>query len=701
MRPVAELEDILNDRGWFNDPNPTTLLRQAKFIDATETLFLELIYSVQEESHIVLPIDGDTGEGKSTSARKILAMIRRLKWALKGVNVLPLLTFSPVQTVAKVRKGVLSDSIPIWQDEHRVKGAGKGAATNDWALKNIEHTLRANKNDIIICSPEEHSHQHHAALKARGYDKETGTNILLLRGCEFNLPLGYVYLDNESWPLDPEIEFKYNQAKMEYNELVKKYGGIPPEVDPDIIELAEDEMLTYLEKHHKDDMYDLSRIELEKIYAYDLRLFSGYYMQDVLTAVLSKLKQMKRSRDRAVFIEEQERLEEYQEQQEELIEYIAPRMIKYFLEYTDPDKMTFPPVGACKDYLKQYRSLDKKFYSACIDRARHLWLKITSNQVAISEAMRVATEPPPIQAADFSTEKLYWFNRILERDPDFVMTKYIKAYQGYYSKDVDYRSHSVAAKTVGVAKRTLQEQFEKIDGAIKHDMGYEFERTMAQLYDKTQRVIWIDPPVSEVAPKGVPDRVMILDNGICRVCSWKCHNENPSIQIANSPELKMARYMKGEGKRVVLVLEGLYEGKFFSVVVDPDTNRKTIRLQNSDFMNFPPNYEELFQKIDSAENEHSDDISTIPPIKEKLNGKNDHPASIPLEYSPTPPAGSEKAVEYARRVLERLDGQPQSATIQQQEEASPHSDTRSITEEHQEAEGVTLAGKEHEEVIPQ
>ncbi|MHA1814027.1 MAG: hypothetical protein ACTSYX_11420, partial [Candidatus Thorarchaeota archaeon] len=146
MRPVAELEDRLNDLHWFDDPNPTTLLRQAKKIDATSVVLEELIYTVEHESHVICPIDGWTGEGKSYSARKLAAMLRRLQWSLKGVNAGVWVTWAPVQTVAKVRKSTFRDWDTIIQDEHRKKGAGKGAATADWALENIEHTLRANKN---------------------------------------------------------------------------------------------------------------------------------------------------------------------------------------------------------------------------------------------------------------------------------------------------------------------------------------------------------------------------------------------------------------------------------------------------------------------------------------------------------------------------------------------------------------------------
>jgi hypothetical protein len=604
MRPVAELEDYLNDLHRFDDPNPTTLLRNAKEIDGTETFFLELDYTIEQESHIVLPIDGDTGEGKSFSARKIVSMLRRLEWSLKGINIKPLMTWAPVQTVAKVRKGVLKDWQTIYQDEHRKRGAGKGAATNDWALKNIEHTLRANKNSIIICSPEEHSHQHHAALKARGYDEITGINTLLLRGPEFNLPMAYIYLDNEGWPLDPVVEEGYNDAKREYNEMVKKYGGTPPEVDPDVIELAEEEMLDHLEKYHKEDMFDLSRVELEKIYAYDLCLFSGYYMNDVLTTVLSHLKKMKRRQDRVRFIEEQERLEEHEKEQEALIDMIAPKIVRYFLQYTpDMDKLPFPAVGACKDYLSSYTSLDPKHVSRCIDRTRHLWIKMKASASYVDEGIKEVTAPPPIAAADFSTERSFWIDYVYKRNPELTMEKYREAYAKYHEGDVDYRSHSVAAKTLGVVKKTLQEQFDRIDGAIKNAMGYEFERTIATLYDKSGNVLWMDPKTPDlISPKGKPDRVMILADGSFRVCSWKCHNENDSIPIFNSPESKMAKYLlSSQDKPVVLVLEGLFEGRFFSIRLDSHSKQKFAKINDSDYSSWPPNFDELLRLSNNAD----------------------------------------------------------------------------------------------------
>ena len=126
---------------------------------------------------------------------------------------------------------------------------------------------------------------------------------------------------------------------------------------------------------------------------------------------------------------------------------------------------------------------------------------------------------------------------------------------------------------------------------MKRLMGYEFERTMATLYTQCPRVLRMEPADDDVAREGVPDRIVFLDDGSIRVCSWKCHTENASIKVKDSPEIRLTRELLKQGKNAYMVLEGLFDGRFFSIRVDPFRSKASVRIRDEDFLEWPPDVE--------------------------------------------------------------------------------------------------------------
>ncbi|MHA2236681.1 MAG: hypothetical protein ACXABH_15260, partial [Candidatus Thorarchaeota archaeon] len=416
----------------------------------------------------------------------------------------------------------------------------------------------------------------------------------------FNLPMGMIYLDEDEWPLDPYILNEHVKAEREWKLLVKRFGGTPPEVDPDVIEFVETKLMEYLEQHYPRDMYDLKRLELERIYMVELQLPALFFLDQVIAGVQAKLKKKEREYNAQEFVEKQHAHEEFVHEQEVLIDIIAPKLVKYFRYYTTEDKMQFPNIGACKDYLRKSTNLDPSFFSRCIDRARHLWLRMKAGKDILDEAFAIVEVPPPMKAGEFiaDIDDPFWLKFVRKKFPKLVKPEYFNAYQNYQDKKKGWTSHRKVGKSMKPqrAKGTVTGMFSKIEGAMKREMGYEFERVLARVYNESSMVLDIEPELESFkgAKKGEVDLVAHLTDGQFRIISIKSHNENESIGIKKtSPEVKMLLELQSKGTDSHMVVEGLFEGRFFSVPYDPKTTKKSVRIRDSDLIPWPPDLEKL------------------------------------------------------------------------------------------------------------
>jgi len=604
VRPIAELELSLNDRGWFADPNPTVLYAQARTVDFTKVLLAEVVHTVAKATHFIAPFEGDTGEGKSYSAMRIASMSRALKYHMLGKTIETHYTWSPIQTAAKAWKGVFHPWDDIIQDEHRKKNIGKGSSTASAMLEGLEQTsLRFDKNNILFCSPVEHTHKYHFAFEALGYEEVLkvqrrtlhNVNILVLIGPRFGLPMGLVYLSDEEWPIDPYIIAKHQSEESTWKLMVKRHGGIPPEVDPDIVAFCEAKLLDHLKTNYPEDMFRMSRLELEKVYSVELRLPALFFMDETLASVQAEIQKMARQRKAEEIAEDQIRIAEHQAEQDTLVDVIAPRVLKYFLQYAD-DRLGFPNAGAMQDHIRRtYHDLDQLHMKKTIDAVRHLWVKMRSGSEVTEQLKEEVLAPPAVSPADFKTDPHYWFQVVKERYPDLVMNKYWEAYTGYLDHDEEFKSHRHIANYLGLKKSTVTETFQKIEGGMKRLMGYEFERVMAKIYQDSNTVLRIDPPVERTAKEGQPDRIVYLADGSIRVCSWKVANEEESIKVKNSPEIRLTKRLLEEGKDTHMVMEGLFEGRFFSVLVDPEQTKGSVRVRKDCYYEWPPDIPRLLE----------------------------------------------------------------------------------------------------------
>lgn len=610
MRPIAEVEEQLNQKRRFDNPNLTYLYRLAATTDLTEFILAELFFSVEEEQHIVCPITGKTGTSKTTIMKKLASMSRRLKWNMKNVNAEFILTWSPIQSQAKAQLGKLQKWADLGQDEFRRGRVGKGSATSEQGFITMTETLRAEQNSFFTCSPKKPNLDAHFTIRARGYMKGDciikgrgqlrNVSMAIVKGPEFNLPMGTIFLDEASWPIDPYVEGTYTQTKRSFNALVKKYGGNIPEISSEVLEYVEAQFMEHLEEHHPDDMLELTKTELERVYMVEARLPTVFYMDNLVTSVAARLRRKKRVHDTKLKAERIEKEEQNAEEQWKLVrEMIAPKMVDHFMKESD-EQMIPPKRAVLRDYLRTLNVLHERFFIRCMDRFEHLWHQQKAKASAVDNAREKVTRPPPLSPKDFNTDPSFWLAQVKERNPKLMPSShdYWGAYKSYLEKEKDFESQRKAADFLGISRRTLRDHFESIAGAIKSLMGYEFERVMALLYQsddfKKAGVLRIDPPGDEVARKSHPDRIAYLQDGQILVCSWKCHSKNENIRVKDSPEWRMTEELQKQGQDAIMVLEGLFGDRFFSKKVPMNLKTDSIRIRENDFMKWPPNPKEVF-----------------------------------------------------------------------------------------------------------
>jgi len=646
MRPIAELEERLNRRRWFENQNRTTLYRQALTLEVSSVVLAELGYEVLESQHHISPIFGKTGSSKSTLMRMLASMNRRLKYKLRDINAEFILTWSPVQSVAKAQLNKLPRWADMGQDEYRGGRVGKGAASSEEGFITLTETLRGEQNSFYTCSPRQPSTlECHFALRSLGYYegevKVKGRGSLfnvsraLLLGPEHNLPMAHVLLDEGLyhfetpsgqlvdkdfegikkkiydkpgfWKVDPYIEETYDASKRGYMALVKKYGGTPPEYSPEVMEYVENRFMDHLETHHAEDLYELTKTELEDIYMREARLPALFYMENLIVKVSAKLRKERRKRIARHKTEKLKAEEERTQEQENLIDEIAPQMLAHFQRMTPNGKT--PQRAELRDWLRSLDMIEERIFGRCIDRFLSLWAEAQRADEIIQEAKAKALAPPPIQPSDFDTSPEYWLKFVKKRFPDLVPARrypnekgvtWWEAYIKWIDKEAKFASQRKIGDTLGVSRRTVRDNFNSIEGAMKREMGYEFERTMLTIYTSSEfiraGIIKIDPSEDEPSEKEKPDRVIYLRGGRILVLSWKCHHENESFKVKDSPEWKLTKELLTRNQNAIMRLEGLFKNRFFLKEIDTSSDLASVRIKESDFIQWPPPAEKLLER---------------------------------------------------------------------------------------------------------
>ena len=274
---------------------------------------------------------------------------------------------------------------------------------------------------------------------------------------------------------------------------------------------------------------------------------------------------------------------------------MASRLIKCFRRFTSDDKL--PSIDTCKDYFCRTTTLDLKFYSRCIDWSRHLWMMLVSGREIVEEVM-AETSAPEVAIAEFVPNPLdpYWLKWVRERFPKTVLPKYFDAFEKYLDGTRGWESHRKVAKQIGVAKATVTEAFHKIEGAMKREMGYAFEVLFQREYRKCPLVLETEPSDDRPAPNGTPDLVAHTTDGRVRIVSIKIHNENESITISKkSPEVRLLGELLERGVDAYMVVEGLFQGHFYSVAYDAETRKSSVRVRKRDLLEWPPDLQQLLE----------------------------------------------------------------------------------------------------------
>lgn len=373
MRPFAQLEHDLNQEGYFKGRTEEELYALAYNNDGTAELLLELIQCAKKLTrddfdHGVVPTYGPTGSGKSTIVQKELSFLRMVKYKDHGIVNTVHSTWSPLQTISRLRYGEVKDCDDFYQDEHRKGRVGQGAATNDWLLQQAEETLRANGNSFFFCSPSPREHTPHWIQEAIGYDETTGYNEFYILGPRFRKPICRCSL-GPAFTIDPHILSTYIAAKKAYNKKVKRGGGFVGEIDPEI------EQFTYDELFENVDI-GMKRAEVEHVYN-ELNLFPGYYMNRVVSRVMAKLRRLEEEQKELQRQQDKEEADRIDREQRAMFDEISQSIISYVVDDLGLKKR--PLLGAIKDQARR-RGILKSHMSLFTDYFQTQWMIFESKQ---------------------------------------------------------------------------------------------------------------------------------------------------------------------------------------------------------------------------------------------------------------------------------------------------------------------------------
>ena len=650
MRPLTDVEQKLARRGRFDNPNDTELFKLAMQTDLTLFLWYDVFFGVKERQHTVGCVSGPTGTGKSRIQQMLASLSRRLKWKIHTIAADHMVTWSPVQSTAKAQLGLLKNWTDMTQDEYRSRNVGKGSATSDAGFRTLTETLRANQNSFWVASVHDPSLTPHFSLRALGWHKEFNhptrgllynVNEAIVAGPQWGYPMGVVYLDSgffwwvdkdgrtvdESYEgqkfirypdfnehptakgmfmLDPYILDTYFHAKMEYNDLVKRFGGTPPEYDPDVLDFVKIEFRKYLEKNHADTLYDMSQTDLEFRYM-QAELPAIFYMDKIIGSTHSELKLEKKEITKSEKDDIEEKMREMEQEEEELVNVLAYKLVEWIKRtQPDPDKKSFPKRAVCNGWLSRLDKLKIKTSKTTVyEQASLIWYELQSDWTALDRAKTEALRPPAIEPADFPTEPRHWFDHCKSKFPDTVKESfYWDAYENY----AIIEKHGWTGQEGVVdqlkkqgnprARRTIRKWFGAIEGLLKREMGYELERTLLEYVFTNEEfqeagIVVVEPQDGKPAKKGQPDFVLKLPDQSLVIISIKCHNRNPDIDI-EGPELKLYKYYLDEGRKdVTLYLAGLFKGFWFTMPIPENIAVKSMTVKEESYRSFPPTPQDI------------------------------------------------------------------------------------------------------------
>jgi hypothetical protein len=395
MRPFAQLEHDLNIRGFFKKKTEEELYAEAYKIDGTAQLLLELVISGQpmtreDYNHCIVPTYGPTGSGKSTFVQKEASFLRRVIFKENEVLNKVHSTWSPLQTISRLRYGEVKDLDTFYQDEHRKGRVGQGSATNDWLLQQAEETLRANGNSFFFCSPSPREHIPHWVQETIGFNVDSGFNSAYILGPRFHKPICVAHL-GPAFTIDPTILEDYVSAKKAYNKALKKGGGWSAEIDPEIEQFSYDEVMEKVS-------VGMSRSEVEHIYN-QLGLFPGYYMNRVVGRVTSELRKLEREQKAELRKQRQEDLRRIEKEQKDMYEDVANSIIHYFDELGIVKR---PMLGAIKHEART-RGIIKDSMSTFTDYFLARWT--VKEAMAPTAKGQASADPTSLVAQGHRAEK--------------------------------------------------------------------------------------------------------------------------------------------------------------------------------------------------------------------------------------------------------------------------------------------------------
>lgn len=660
------MEQKLAKRGRFDNPNDTELFKLAMNTDLTLDVFADVLFGVRERQHTVACVSGPTGTGKSRIMQMLASLSRNLKWALHKISADHIVTWSPVQSTAKAQLGLLQDWTDMTQDEYRSRNVGKGSATSDAGFRTLTETLRANKNSFWVASVHDPVLTPHFSLRALGWHKEFehpqrgklyNVNEAIVMGPQWGYPMGVVYMDQgyfiwtnkdgkevpegfegikyvkypdfKKYPkakglfmLDPYILKTYHMAKMQYNNLVKRYGGTPPEYDPDVLEYVKREFRKYLEEEFPENYLEMSKSDLEFRYM-QAELPAIFYMDKVIGTISSEFRIEKKEKEKQKQEEEFQKMKELQEKEENLVKELAFKLVNWVQKtQPDPDKDRFPAKSICNGWLKRLDALELRTSKTTVyEMAKLMWWEMQSDWKELEKAKEEALRPPPIPPADFPTKPRHWFDHCKEKFFDSVAEDlYWDAYENYAIKEEHgWTSQQGVVEMLeknGLprSRRTIRKWFKVIEGLMKREMGYELERTLLEHVFLTSQfneagIIVLEPKEGKPAPKGQPDFVLKTPDESLIILSIKCHNRNPDIGV-EGPELKLYKHYLDQGKKnISLHLAGLFKGYWFTLPIPANLSVSSVTVRENFYKPFPPIPEDILSlKVKNQENQQEDQV---------------------------------------------------------------------------------------------
>jgi len=283
----------------------------------------------------------------------------------------------------------------------------------------------------------------------------------------------------------------------------------------------------------------------------------------------------------------------------------AERALKILFDRLDHEIVSQYTLSDLKNLMPALGVRDVGFYQDAVAKHLHMLIQREVQQrrkEALEEMTRTTGESVPVDLdLEFTLDDGPYLE-VIRREWPLEMRKWVDAYERYMARESGWETYRKIAMQFGMSSPgNVNDKFKRIKGRLRELKGGMMEIELLRRYLACPEVVDIQPPLmgdyphypEDIAREGVPDRVIVLADGTVRVCAWKLYESNATIPLRDKhdrpcPEIVRALELMNSGAEVQLVLEGIVGDRFFSVLIDPMTTRKSRTVAPSETVPWPP-----------------------------------------------------------------------------------------------------------------